>query len=292
MSNKQEPRKKKSQQLIRNIDFFQKDIYYFLTLADLGNISKAAERLGIQQSGLSRSLKRLESDCGTTLFTRRNNGIVLTPFGESLLLAVEEAKESWELNLSRIQNESEVPAGIIRIAFHNSFGQRLFPIVASEISKLFPLVEVEIALASSHQVIRMVNTQEVDIGFAISPVKAPELIKKTVGNDYLAGFSRSSLQSFSHVLINPEMQATLPIMKKFGHLKRITATDYDLLAQMCLKGEFLAVLPHSVAQKYTQLKQIGGAFLKADISCVTHRERLKNRLVKSVFDISCKIQFT
>lgn len=292
MSSKYVSTHKKQTQLIRNIDFFQKDIYYFLTLAELSNISKAAEKLGIQQSGLSRSLKRLESDCGTTLFSRRNNGIVLTPFGENLLGAVREAKDSWEVNLNRIQDESDVPAGIIRMAFHNSFGQRLFPLVASEISKLFPLVEVEITLASSHQVIRMVNTQEVDIGFAISPVKAPELIKKTVGHDFLAGFSRTSLQNYSHVLINPEMQATLPIMKKFGHLKRITATDYDLLAQMCLNGEFLAVLPNSVAQKYSQLKQIGNAFLKAEISCVTHRERIKNRLVKSIFEIASNTKAT
>jgi len=48
----------------KDVDALQKEITYFLAVAECLNISKAAETLGIQQSGLSRAIHRLEQDLG------------------------------------------------------------------------------------------------------------------------------------------------------------------------------------------------------------------------------------
>lgn len=57
----------------------------FVSVADLGGISVAADQLGYAQSSLSVQLRRLESELGTGLFIRSNTGAVLTEAGRRLL---------------------------------------------------------------------------------------------------------------------------------------------------------------------------------------------------------------
>ena len=58
---------------------------YAATVADCGSISKAAERLYIDQPNLSRSIKDLETSMGVKLFERSARGMKLTPDGEEFL---------------------------------------------------------------------------------------------------------------------------------------------------------------------------------------------------------------
>ena len=46
---------------------------YFITVAELGNMSKAAEALFVSQPNLSTSISRLEEEVGVPLFDRRRN---------------------------------------------------------------------------------------------------------------------------------------------------------------------------------------------------------------------------
>lgn len=67
---------------------------YFLTVAQEGTITKAAEILHVTQPTLSRQLKQLEDDLGTSLMIRTNSQITLTEAG---LLLEQRAKEILEL---------------------------------------------------------------------------------------------------------------------------------------------------------------------------------------------------
>lgn len=62
----------------------QRQLRYFLEVASTGSINKAAERLHISQSALSRRMALLERATGTTLFTRRPTGVELTQDGQRL----------------------------------------------------------------------------------------------------------------------------------------------------------------------------------------------------------------
>lgn len=58
-----------------------KRLRYFMAVADAGNFSRAAERLGMAQSHLSRQIMRLENDLGHRLFVRRPRSVELTDAG-------------------------------------------------------------------------------------------------------------------------------------------------------------------------------------------------------------------
>lgn len=58
-------------------------LHYFVTIADLGSLGRAAQALHIAQPALSRQLHLLEESVGTPLLERHARGVTLTPAGRS-----------------------------------------------------------------------------------------------------------------------------------------------------------------------------------------------------------------
>jgi LysR family nitrogen assimilation transcriptional regulator len=59
-------------------------VEYFLRVAELGSINRAAKELGLSQPALSRSLSQLEHDLGQQLVVRCRTGITITEAGSVL----------------------------------------------------------------------------------------------------------------------------------------------------------------------------------------------------------------
>ena len=57
-------------------------LYYIREVADAMSINKAAQKLFMSQSSLSKSIAALENELGTPLLSRSHSGITLTPYGE------------------------------------------------------------------------------------------------------------------------------------------------------------------------------------------------------------------
>ena len=61
------------------------ELRQFVTFADAGTLSKAAEILHLSQPALSRNMKKLEDDIGISLFERKKNKLILNANGEYVL---------------------------------------------------------------------------------------------------------------------------------------------------------------------------------------------------------------
>src|SRR4051794_13690308 len=67
------------------LDLSPYELAAFQELAEAGSISRAAERLGITQPGLSRIVRKLESQIGAQLLIRTKLGVKLTKTGETFV---------------------------------------------------------------------------------------------------------------------------------------------------------------------------------------------------------------
>ena len=269
----------------KHMDVLQKELNYFLVVAETLNITKASEVLGIQQSGLSRAIHRLEHDLGQKLFQRKNIGLALTIQGDRFYSAVKNTKQKWEENFNFLLNDSDSPTGLIKIGMHPSFGQNYLPNILKNICIQFPQIEIQISPLPSFQIIRKVLENEIDFGLVISEIKNPEIIQKNIGIDFLATFQTDSKKILTHFFINPETQISNRILKKYGHLRNIYIKDNELIAKAAAGTDLgVALLPFSVAQHYPELKQISGQLVKSQISLICHKEKLTSKANKKIYD--------
>src|SRR4051812_45656346 len=75
---------------------FSREFSCFLAVAKDLNLTRAAEKLGIQQAGLTKVIQKLERQLGFELFFRSNTGLVLTPTGRSLYRIAGENRANWD----------------------------------------------------------------------------------------------------------------------------------------------------------------------------------------------------
>ena len=79
----------------------------FVLIAQLGNLSRAAERLNLTVSALSHQMRALEERIGQPLFVRGSRGVSLTAEGERLLGGVEAPLQALERALRRCGSGSD-----------------------------------------------------------------------------------------------------------------------------------------------------------------------------------------
>ena len=80
--------------------------WIFYTVANAGNISKAAKELYISQPAISKSIQKLEDGLECKLFSRSSRGVVLTDEGRLLYDHVSEARS--EEHTSELQSQGTI----------------------------------------------------------------------------------------------------------------------------------------------------------------------------------------
>ena len=93
---------------------------YFRAVAEEGHITRAAERLSIQQPPLSLQIKALETELGVQLFRRLPRGVELTDAGSSFYSDICTILDDVANATARVQRVARGEAGKIAIGFTSS----------------------------------------------------------------------------------------------------------------------------------------------------------------------------
>lgn len=87
----------------------------FHAVAQAGSFTRAADRLGLSQSAISRQIGALEEDLGTALFHRHARGLVLTEQGQILLEASQDVAKRMAAAQVTLSESRDAPAGSLRV---------------------------------------------------------------------------------------------------------------------------------------------------------------------------------
>jgi len=97
----------------------------FITVAELGSVTRAAEALFRAQSAITRSIHELETVIGESLFERKSSGMLLTVFGTTLLFRAKRAAQEFELARDEIASKIRISNGPIKASiFSMLFNER------------------------------------------------------------------------------------------------------------------------------------------------------------------------
>lgn len=88
----------------------------FSAVAEAGNFSAAAERLGLTRSAVSQGIRRLETEIGQPLFLRTTRSVRLTESGEAIRARVSHALRDIHVAVEEISGSAEAPQGLLRVA--------------------------------------------------------------------------------------------------------------------------------------------------------------------------------
>nr|WP_294814643.1 LysR family transcriptional regulator [uncultured Sphingomonas sp.] len=116
----------------------------FLAVADERSFTRAAARLGISQSALSHSMRRLEARLGLRLLTRTTRSVAPTEAGERLIETLRPALDEIDVKLASLTELRERPAGTVRItASRHAVRTLLWPAV-DRLTAEHPDINIEV----------------------------------------------------------------------------------------------------------------------------------------------------
>ena len=119
---------------------------YIIAVAEEGHITRAAERLGIQQPPLSRLIKAVEQEINVQLFRRVPRGVELTDAGRAFLDGARATFANLDRTLKSARRTARGEEGQISVAFTGSIAfHPLVPRVIREFRETFPRVAVTFA---------------------------------------------------------------------------------------------------------------------------------------------------
>ena len=121
-----------------------RQLHSFVTVAELGNFTRAAETLHVAQPSLSQQIRALERELGTALFERTSRRVRLTPAGESLLPHARRALAAVEDARHDLREQMAQPSGPVRLGATPTVAIHLLPDWLGAFNRSFPLVELRL----------------------------------------------------------------------------------------------------------------------------------------------------
>jgi DNA-binding transcriptional LysR family regulator len=124
------------------------DLLLFARVAELGSFSRAAERLGVPKSTISRRVSALEARLGERLLQRTTRKLVLTEFGAAVLEHARHVAEDVEAAASLAANRQVQPSGRLRVTMPGDLGNLILAPMLARFAAKHPAVRLEIDLSA------------------------------------------------------------------------------------------------------------------------------------------------
>jgi LysR family transcriptional regulator, nitrogen assimilation regulatory protein len=139
-----------------------KQLRAFLTVADTGNVTRAAELLHLVQPAVSRQLRLLEEDIGAALFERERHGMVLTDAGKALLVYARRAMLELDRARAEIGGAKRGINGLVTVGLLPSTSDLLSTPLVSALSAQYPGIRLRIAMGYAGTLQQWLETGEID----------------------------------------------------------------------------------------------------------------------------------
>ncbi len=123
------------------------DLLIFAHVAELGGFSRAAEKLGLPKSTVSRRISTLEHQLGEKLLIRTTRRQTLTEFGDQLQEHARQVVQEVDAVSALIERRQATPTGRLRVSMPSDFANLLLADSLAAFIAMYPSIQLELDLS-------------------------------------------------------------------------------------------------------------------------------------------------
>ena len=165
-----------------------KQLQYFVTVVQEGNISKAAVRLNLTQPPLSTQLKSLESELGVTLFERGSRKIELTQEGKILYERALSILELTELSKKELLDSMSGALGTLRIGVVSSVVDRFLYHLIPNFHLQYKDIKYELFEGNTYEQIEKLRNNLIELAIVRTPYEAEGVASLVLKKECMMAF--------------------------------------------------------------------------------------------------------
>lgn len=162
-----------------------KELAYFAVMAEELNLSRAAEKLIVDQSTLSKALGKLEKKAGTPLFFRMQNGLEMTDAGTRFLEITRRLLKLKNDMDDELRVIAKGLAGRVHLGISHTFSKSLVPRMLPAFNRNCPDVEVIIHTETSALLEEMLAAGDIDVAVVVKTGKNRDISYETLFHEQI-----------------------------------------------------------------------------------------------------------
>ena len=140
----------------------EKDFELLQILRETENITKAADRLFITQSALSKRIRAIEQELGVELLLRSRQGVRFTPYGEEVLRSSQAAARELNKMRTRLEAMRGEVCGTLKAGVSINYALYYLPELLKEYHSAYPKVTLQISTGQSRDLYRQMQEGSLD----------------------------------------------------------------------------------------------------------------------------------
>jgi DNA-binding transcriptional LysR family regulator len=152
-----------------------------VAVADTRDISRAAQQVGISQSGASQAIAQIETTLGAKLFVRERREVIITALGEQVMHHARAMLGQFDAIRALGDTAQGLSAGRIRLATFPSVLATVLPGLLSAFKRRHPGIDVVALEGSDEEVEAWLAEDTIELGVVLNP--APERQAAIIGRD-------------------------------------------------------------------------------------------------------------
>jgi DNA-binding transcriptional LysR family regulator len=228
------------------------DIALFIEVVHFKSFTKAAERLGMPASTLSRRVSALETTIGFRLLNRTTRKVEVTEEGAAYFRRCKHLVEEATLAHEEISDTIHVVSGVLRLACTPDFANLYLAPVLTRFTKENPAVSVELSLSSQ---VEDLLTNNLDLAIRMGPLRDSNLVAKPIGTLKQGIYASPGFLKSCGALINePQVLSTVdcirltPSESASTWSMRPAGSPEEPRQKVNVKGRFVSGGPHLACQ--------------------------------------------
>lgn len=233
-------------------------LFYFVRIAELGSITRAAAHLQIAQPALTRHVQRLEDELDAPLFTRANRGVRLTEAGHKLLDSAQRILRDVERAGDEIRAHKAHPSGKIILGVTPTLCPVVVPELFARMRRHYPMIELKVVHAGMVRLEEFLIDGRVDLALLSEISKSRLIVSTRLAEEEMVLITRPGARphgvvsaeelSRTPLILGDGLRAALDVLLAgHGIALRVDTelNDHETIRLMVQQGVGASILPYS-----------------------------------------------